>query len=144
MPCIKRVYRDKKGVVPRMNRLSTADFVPLSVYIGYCFFVLLEGRWGDNSLMLCRESWISVAWANDSVGTQSSRTPPRCSAGRSEATHLCYIRVSDATSSWSAGPRASFGQGCWPTNKCSLFLWCFLSSKACLGKAIEQAMWAVF
>ena len=36
-------------LVPLMNRLSTADFVPLSVYIGFRLYVLLERRSGDLS-----------------------------------------------------------------------------------------------
>ena len=35
-----------------MNRLSTAGFVPPSVYIGFCLFVLLERCSGDVSAML--------------------------------------------------------------------------------------------
>ena len=58
MPCIKRVYKNKKrpfSIVwlpgtkrvfrpddkPLINRWSTVDFVPPSVYIGFRFFVLL-------------------------------------------------------------------------------------------------------
>ena len=68
MPCMKMVYRDKKGVVPLpgsqeqrallvplinrwystvkppVNRWSIADFVPPSDYIGFRLFVLLECR----------------------------------------------------------------------------------------------------
>ena len=54
MPCMKRVYKDKyvgvgtlvssqeqrAAVVPQINRLSTAGFVPLSLYMGLRLFVL--------------------------------------------------------------------------------------------------------
>ena len=67
---MKRVYRDKKasftgrqpgtksasrpGDKPLINRLSTAGFVPPSVYIGIRLFVLLGRCSGDVSSMLWR------------------------------------------------------------------------------------------
>ena len=67
---MKRFYKDKKAsvncseakkndascllVTPVMSQLSTAGFVPPSVYIGFRLFVLLERRSGDLSSMLWR------------------------------------------------------------------------------------------
>ena len=74
MPCMKRVYIDKKASLhylaarkksvllvplikrkPLINRWSTADFVPLAVYIGFSLFVLLESRSSAVSSMPWRE-----------------------------------------------------------------------------------------
>ena len=60
MPCMKRVSNEKRrrstgrqpgtksashpADKPRINRGSTGDFVPPSVYIGFRLFVLLEKR----------------------------------------------------------------------------------------------------
>ena len=63
MPRMKKVYRDKyvgvgplvssqerrAFVVPRINRGSTADFVPPSVYMGFPLFVLPKSRSGQLS-----------------------------------------------------------------------------------------------
>ena len=49
-----RKSASRPGEKPVMNRLSTAGFVPPSVYIGFRLFVLLEGRSGDVSSMLWR------------------------------------------------------------------------------------------
>ena len=80
-----------------MNRLSTAGFVPLSVYIGFRLFVLLGKRSGDVSSMLWRVRRRLVSWANSSVGIQSCPTPPRHPAVRPDATRLWYVRVLDST-----------------------------------------------
>ena len=118
MPCIKKVYGDKKesvhssaarnkerfssrgetAVQPRFNRGSTAGFVPPSVYIGFRLFVFL-GRQRDVSSMVWRVRGRLVSWASSSVGIQSCPTPPRHSAVRSVPTRQWYVRVLDSTGS---------------------------------------------
>ena len=113
MPCMKRVYRDKRcrstgqqpgtknafrpAIKPLVNRGSTAHFVPPIVYIGFRLFVLLERRSGDVSAISWRERWSFVSWANSSVGTQSCPTPPGRSAGRPDPSCPWYVRVLDST-----------------------------------------------
>ena len=84
-------------LVPLINRGSTGDFVPPSVYIGFRLFVLLERRSSDVSSMPWRVRWTFVSWANNSVGTQSCPTPPGRSAVRPDPTQPLYVRVLDST-----------------------------------------------
>ena len=72
--------------VPRLNRGSTADFVPPSVSIGFRLFVLLERRSSDVSSIPWKVQGTCVSWANSSVGTQSCPTPPGRPAGRPDST----------------------------------------------------------
>ena len=81
-----------------MTWLSTAGFVPPSVYIGLSLFVLLERRSGDVSAMLGKVRGRLVSRANSSVGIQSCPTPPRHLAVRPDATRPWYVRVLDSTS----------------------------------------------
>ena len=53
-PAARKKERLKSGDKPAMNRLSTAGFVSLSVYIRIRLFVLLRRRSGDWSSMLWR------------------------------------------------------------------------------------------
>ena len=86
--------------VPRLNRLSTAHFVPPSVYIAFRLFVFLEKRSSDVSAIPWRVHGTFVSWANSSVGTQSCPTPPGGSAGRPDQTRPLYVRVLDSTVLW--------------------------------------------
>ena len=109
MPCMNRVYRDKKASVHwsaarRKERFSSRGqtavqpmiLFPYSVYIGFRLFVLL-GKRGDVSSMLWRVRGRLVSWANNSVGIQSCPTPPRHPAVRSVPTRQWYVRVLDST-----------------------------------------------
>ena len=78
---------------PLINRLSTAVFVPSSVYTGFRLYMLLERRLGDAYSMPWRERWAPVSEANNFVGTQSCPTPLGRSAWRFEPTRLWYVRV---------------------------------------------------
>ena len=80
----------------RVNRGSTAGFVPPSVYIKFIFFVSL-GKQDDVSSMLWSVRVKLVSWANNSVGTQPCPTPPHQSAVRSVPTRQWYVRVLDST-----------------------------------------------
>ena len=113
MPCMKKVYKDKKAPVhwsearkknysrPAdklvINRWSTGRCVPPSVYIGFCLFVLLESRSGDVFSMPSRVRGTLVSWANCSVGVQSWPAPPRRPAVRPDPTRTWYVRVLDST-----------------------------------------------
>ena len=64
----------------RTNRWSTAVFVPLSIYIGFRLFVLLNGRWGQVRSMPRRVRRTVAFWANRSVGVPSCLAPPHSAA----------------------------------------------------------------
>ena len=66
----------RAAVVPRINRLSSAFFVPPSVYIGFRLFVLLKKRSGHLCTMPWRVRGTVVSWATRSVGVPSCPTPP--------------------------------------------------------------------
>ena len=80
-----------------MNLVSTAGFVPPSVYIGFRLFVLLGKHSGDVSSMLWRVRGRIVPLAHSSVGEQFCSTPPRHPTVRSVATRPWYVRVLDST-----------------------------------------------
>ena len=85
---------------PRINRGSTAHFVPPCVYMGFRLFVLLEKRSSDvssNPSIPWKVQRTCVSCANSSVGTQSCPTPPGRPAGRRDPTRLWYVRVWDST-----------------------------------------------
>ena len=97
MPCMKKVYKDNyrrrytgqqpgtksgRGPTdkPRKNRLSTAGFVPPSVYMGFRLFVLPETRPGGFSTMVRKVRGTAAFWANRPVGVPSCPSPPRPAA----------------------------------------------------------------
>ena len=67
-------------VVPRINRLSTRRFVPPSVYIEFCLFVLAMRRSRQLSSMLWRARDPVVSWANRPVDVPSCPAPFRLAA----------------------------------------------------------------
>ena len=62
---------------PRMNRLSTAGFIPPSVYIGFPLFVLPETRPGGCSSIVRKVRVTVVSWADRPVGIPSCPFPAR-------------------------------------------------------------------
>ena len=100
MPCMKRVCRDKLASVywsadsneerswsrwytagqPVMNRLSTADFVPPPLYIGFPLFVLAKNRSGQLSSKPWEARGTVGLWADRTVGTLFCPAPPRPAA----------------------------------------------------------------
>ena len=85
---------------PRINRGSTGDFVPPSVYIGFRLFVLLERRSSDVSSIPWKEWWTFVSWANNSVGKQSCPTSTGRSAGRSDPNSSIGGRILQILLKW--------------------------------------------
>ena len=63
-----------------INRRSTANFVPPSVYIGFPLFVLPRRRWGQLSTMPWGAKGSVVSWANRPVGVRSCPVPLRPAA----------------------------------------------------------------
>ena len=70
----------RAAVVPRINRVSTADFVPPSVYIGFALFALPKKSFKTLSSMPWRARGSVVSWANRPVGVPSYPAPPRPAA----------------------------------------------------------------
>ena len=81
-----------------MNRLSTAGFVPPSVYTGIRLFVLLGKRSSDVSSMLWSVRRRIVPQANSYVGKQSCPTPPSHPTMHPDETSLWYVLVLDLKS----------------------------------------------
>ena len=119
MPCMKRVCRDKWASVywsadsneerswsrwytagqPVMNRLSTADFVPPPLYIGFPLFVLAKNRSGQLSSKPWEARGTVGLWADRTVGTLFCPAPPRPAAvRRADPTRPKCVRVLDSTS----------------------------------------------
>ena len=73
------------------------DFAPLSVYIGFRLFSLLERRWMTFLRCLGWNSGLFLSWANDSVCAQSCPTPPGRSAGRSDQSRPWNVRILNST-----------------------------------------------
>ena len=68
----------RAAVSPQINRLSTAGFVPPSVYIGFRLFVLPKSRSGHSSSIpwrSWREKGTVVPWAKRPVGDPSCLAP---------------------------------------------------------------------
>ena len=65
---------------PRMNRGSTAGFVPPSVYMGFCLFVLAKIRSGQLSSIPWRARGTVGFWATRPVGVLFCPAPPRPAA----------------------------------------------------------------
>ena len=63
-----------------MNRLSTAGFVPPSVYIGFPLFVLARGRSGQLSTIPWKAKGTVGFWATRLVGILFRPAPPRPAA----------------------------------------------------------------
>ena len=82
---------------PLINPWSTADLVPLSVYIRFRISMLLERRCGDVFSMPLRKRLTFVSLANNSVGTKSCPIPPGRSARRFDPTCPWYVQVLDST-----------------------------------------------
>ena len=86
---------------PRINRSSTACFVPLSVYIGIRLFVLPETRPREFSSIVWKIRRTVVFWANRPAGVPSCPSAlrpaaPPCAA-RPRPTYSWYVRVLDST-----------------------------------------------
>ena len=92
-----------------MNRLSTAGFVPPSVYIGFPLFVLAKGRSGQLSAIPKRARGTVGFWATRPV--LPGPAAPRCPAVRSaDPNRTWYVRVLDSTSG-STGQKRFVGCG---------------------------------
>ena len=68
------------GAKPRMNRGSTAGFVPPSVYIGFPLFVLTKGRSGQLSTIPRGSRGTVGFWATRPVGVLFCPAPLRAAA----------------------------------------------------------------
>ena len=66
----------RPGDKPRINRLSTAGFVPASVYIGFPLFVLPETHPGSHSSIVWRVRGTVFSFANSPVGVLCCPSPP--------------------------------------------------------------------
>lgn len=67
----------RPAVEPRINRLSTGRFVPLSVYILFRLFVFPKKHARQLFSMPWRARGSVVTWAERPVGVQSCPAPPR-------------------------------------------------------------------
>ena len=90
----------RPGDKPVINRLSTAGFVPPSVYIGFPLFVLPRKRSGQLSSMPwgARGSVVSTdPSASRPVRSRSALPPRRPALRRPEPFSPWYVRVLDST-----------------------------------------------
>ena len=96
---------------PVINRLSTAGFVPPSVYMGFPLFVLPKRRSGQLSSMPRRARWSVVFWANRPVGVLSyvpGPAPPcRIAVRRPAPTRSWYVQVLGSTGLIAKVPRSA-------------------------------------